>query len=309
MKILIMAAGAVGGYYGSLLARADNDVVFVARGDNLDAIRRNGLIVNSVNSGDFTLRVNAVDSLDGNWTADLVMFCVKGYQNALAIQTIAPAVGDHTTILTLQNGIGSGADLSAAFGADKVLLGAAYVDAAHPEPGVFDELGGTCRIVFAEQDGRPLPRCSEILGTLQTAGIESEIADDIDVALWNKLVYICGLSGMTCITRSSFKEVMETPQTADLTLSVLEEAATVGRAAGVNLADDVVESTMAHLYEEKDGLVSSMHADLNGGRPLELANLNGKVSELGRELGVPTPLNDFITACLTPAHNRAVSGG
>ncbi len=309
MKILIMAAGAVGGYYGSLLARADNDVIFVARGDNLDAISRNGLIVNSVNSGDFTLRVNAVDSLDGSWTADLVMFCVKGYQNALAIQTIAPAVGDHTTILTLQNGIGSGADLSAAFGADKVLLGAAYVDAAHPEPGVFDELGGTCRIVFAEQDGQPLPRCSEILNTLQAAGIESEIADDIDVALWNKLVYICGLSGMTCITRSSFKEVMETPQTADLTLGVLEEAATVGRAAGVNLADDVEETTMAHLYEEKDGLVSSMRADLDAGKPLELANLNGKVSELGRELGVHTPLNDFITACLTPAHNRAVSGG
>lgn len=309
MKILIMAAGAVGGYYGSLLARADNDVLFVARGDNLDAIRRDGLRVNSVNSGDFTLRVNAVASLDGSWTADLVMFCVKGYQNALAIQTIAPAVADDTTILTLQNGIGAGSDLSAAFGAEKVLLGAAYVDAAHPEPGVFDELGGTCRIVFAEQDGRTSKRCSQILDTLQSAGIESEIAADINEALWNKLVYICGLSGMTCITRSSFKEVMETPQTADLTLAVLEEAATVGRAAGVNLADDVAETTMAHLYEEKDGLVSSMYADLSAGKPLELANLNGKVSELGRELGVPTPLNDFITACLTPAHNRAVSGG
>ena len=90
MKILIMAAGAVGGYYGSLLARAGNDVVFVARGDNLDAIREHGLRVNSVNSGNFTLRANAVDSLDGSWTPDLVMFCVKGYQNALAIETIAP---------------------------------------------------------------------------------------------------------------------------------------------------------------------------------------------------------------------------
>ena len=308
MKILVMAAGAVGGYYGSLLARDGNEVTFVARGDNLDAVRRRGLKVNSVNSGNFTVRGNAVESFDGSWTADLALFCVKGYQNALAIETIAPAIGDGSTILTLQNGIGSGDDLSAAFGFDKVLLGAAYVDAAHPEPGVFDELGGTCRIVFAEQDGRPSARRSEILDTLQSAGIESEIAEDIDVALWNKLVYICGLSGMTCITRSSFKEVLETPQTAELTHRVMEEAATVGRAAGVNLAEDVVETTMAHLFEEKDGLVSSMHADLNAGKPLELANLNGKVSELGRELGVPTPLNDFITACLTPAHNRAVSG-
>ncbi len=309
MKILIMAAGAVGGYYGSLLARADNDVVFVARRDNLEAIRKHGLRVNSVNSGNFTLRAKAVDSLDGGWTADLTLFCVKSYQNAPAIETIAPAIGDDTTILTLQNGIGSGSDLSAAFGADKVLLGAAYVDASHPKPGVFAELGGTCRILFAEQDGRPSARCSETLAALQSAGIESEIADDIDVALWNKLVYICGLSGMTCITRSSFKEVMETPQTADLTLSVMEEAAAVGRASSVNLADNIAETTMVHLYEERDGLVSSMHSDLNAGRPLELANLNGKVSELGRELGTPTPLNDFITACLTPAHNRAVSGG
>ena len=308
MKILIMAAGAVGGYYGSLLARAGNDVIFVARGDNLEAIRQHGLRVNSVNSGNFTLRANTVDSLDGSWTPDLVMFCVKGYQNALAIETIAPAVGDDTTILTLQNGIGSGDDLSAAFGADKVLLGAAYVDASHPEPGVFDERGGTCRIVFAEQEGPPTERCSEILHTLESAGIESEVAEDINVALWNKLVYICGLSGMTCITRSPFKEVVETPQTAALTLLVMEEAAAVGAAAGVNLANDVAETTMAHLYEERDGLVSSMHADLDAGRPLELANLNGKVSQLGNELGVPTPLNDFITACLSPAHNRAVAG-
>ena len=308
MKILIMAAGAVGGYYGSLLARADNDVVFVARGDNLEAIRRNGLRVNSMNSGNFTVRVNAVESLDGSWTPDLVMFCVKGYQNVQAIEVIKPSIGDGTTILTLQNGIGSGSDLSEAFGPNKVLLGAAYVDASHPGPGVFDERGGTCRIVFAEQEGLPTERCSEIRRTLQSAGIESEIAADINEALWNKLVYICGLSGMTCITRSSFKEVIETPQTAGLTLRVMEEAATVGRTAGVNLANDVAETTMTHLYEERDGLVSSMHADLNGGRPLELANLNGKVSELGHELGVTTPLNDFITACLTPAHNRAVAG-
>ena len=308
MKILVMAAGAVGGYYGSLLARGGNDVIFVARGDNLDAIRQHGLRVNSVNSGKFTLPANAVESLDGSWTADLVMFCVKGYQNAQAIEAIRPAIGDGTTILTLQNGLGSGDDLSAAFGPDKVMLGAAYVDASHPEPGVFDERGGTCRIVFAEQDGRPSARGSEILVTLQLAGIESEVAEDINQALWNKLVYICGLSGMTCITRSPFKEVAETPQTADLTHRVMGEAAAVGRAAGVNLAADVAETTMTHLYDERDGLVSSMHADLTGGRPLELANLNGKVSELGRELGVPTPVNDFIAACLTPAHNRAVAG-
>ncbi len=309
MKILVMAAGSVGGYFGSLLARAGNDVTFVARGDNLEAIRQNGLRVNSVNSGQFSVRANAVESLDGEWTPDLALFCVKGYQNSQAIEAIAPAVGENTTILTLQNGLGSGGDLSAAFGAGRVMLGAAYVEAAHPEPGVFQEMGGQCRIVFAGQDGQPSARGSAILQTLQSAGIDSNIADDINEALWNKLVYICGLSGMTCIARSSFKDVMDTPETAELTLRVVQEAAAVGKASGVNLAEDLVETTMFHLVEDKDTLISSMHADLNAGRPLELANLNGKVSELGRELGVPTPLNDFITACLIPVHNMAVSGG
>ena len=310
MKILIMAAGSVGGYFGGLLARAGNDVLFMARGDNLAAIERDGLIVQSVTSGDFTIppaAVRAAPRPDDGWTADLALFCVKSYQNAVAMETIAPAVGADTAIITLQNGLGSGDELSAVFGADRVMLGAAYVEAAHPAPGVFAELGGDCRIVFAEQDGAPSERSARIAATLADAGIDSEIAPDIQQALWNKLVYICGLSGMTCITHSSFAEVMDTPATAAMTLQVLEEAAAVGRAAGVNLDDSLVESIMSGFVEDKDHLISSMHADLTAGKPMEFGNLNGKVSELGGELGVPTPINDFIAACLTPQHERALS--
>ena len=247
------------------------------------------------------------DSVDGTWIPDLVLFCVKSYHNREAIRCIAPAVGPDTTILTLQNGIGSGDDLAAAFGAERVMLGAAYVEAGHPAPGVFEEHGGTCRIVFAEPDSRKSVRSFSILEMFGASGIDAEISDDIDRALWAKLVFICGLSGMTCVTRSSFAEVMNTPQTADLTLSVIEEVAAVARASGVNLDADIVESTMESFREDRDELVSSMYADLEAGRPLELANLNGKVSALGSGLGVPTPANDFITACLTPALNRAVS--
>ena len=154
MKALVMAAGAVGGYFGSVLARGGNEVRFIARGDNLRAIRERGLTVRSVTSGDFSIRAPVSDCVDGSWFPDLVLFCVKSYHNREAIDCIAPAVGPDTAILTLQNGIGSGDDLAAAFGAEKVMLGAAYVEAAHPEPGVFEEHGGTCRIVFAEPDSR-----------------------------------------------------------------------------------------------------------------------------------------------------------
>ena len=307
MKALVMAAGAVGGYFGSVLARGGNEVRFIARGDNLRAIRERGLTVRSVTSGDFSIRTPVGDSVDGSWIPDLVLFCVKSYHNREAIRCITPAVGPDTTILTLQNGIGSGDDLATAFGAEKVMLGAAYVEAGHPAPGVFEEHGGTCRIVFAEPDSRKSVRSFSILEMFGASGIDSEIADDIDRALWAKLVFICGLSGMTCVTRSSFAEVMNTPQTADLTLSVIEEVAAVARASGVNLDSDIVESTMESFREDRYELVSSMYADLEAGRPLELANLNGKVSALGSGLGVPTPANDFITACLTPALNRAVS--
>ncbi len=312
MKILIMAAGSVGGYFGGLLARAGNDVLFIARGDNLAAIERDGLRVESVTSGDFTIpagAARAAERPDPGWTADIALFCVKSYHNAVAMETIAPAIGADTAIITLQNGLGSGDELSSVFGGHRVMLGAAYVEAAHPAPGVFSELGGDCRIVFAEQDGAPSERGSEIAATLAGAGIDSEIAPDIQQALWNKLVYICGLSGMTCITHSSFAEVMDTPATAAMALQVLEEAAAVGRASGVNLDDGLVDSIMSGFVEDKDHLISSMHADLSAGKPMEFGNLNGKVSELGARHGVPTPINDFITACLTPQHERAMSQG
>ena len=307
MRVLVMAAGAVGGYFGGVLfARGDDDVRFIARGDNLRAIRERGLTVRSVTAGDWVVRVPVGDSVDGTWVPDLVLFCVKSYHNREAIRCIAPAVGPDTAILTLQNGIGSGDDLAAAFGVEKVMLGAAYVEAAHPAPGVFEEQGGTCRIVFAEPDNRKSSRSVSIQEALRASGIDAEIADDIDRALWAKLVFICGLSGMTCITRSSFAEVMNTPQTSDFTLNVIREAAAVARALGVNLDVDIVESTMESFRRDRDDLISSMHTDLEAGRPLELANLNGKVSALGRGIGVLTPANDFITACLTPALNRAV---
>ncbi len=307
MKVLVMAAGAVGGYFGAVMARAGTDVRFIARGETLRAIRDHGLTVRSVTSGEFTVEVSASDSVDGSWSPDLVLFCVKSYHNELAIKTIAPAVGSQTAVLTLQNGMGSGDDLSRAFGDERVMLGAAYTEAGHSEPGVYEEHGGTCRIVFAEPDSRPSDRAMTILDVFKSSGIDASVADDIEHALWTKLVFICGLSGMTSITRSSFTGVMDTPETAEMTFAVVREAAAVGIAAGVNLAPDIVESTMVTFREEKDALVSSMHADLVAGRPLELSNLNGKVSELARGLGVPTPANDFITACLTPASNRAAA--
>ena len=305
MKILIMGTGAIGGCYGGLLARGGEDVVFAARGDNLSAIRESGLRVESATFGDFSVRPEAVDAPDGTWTADLILFCVKGYHNEQAMSDMSPAVGEGTTILTLQNGIGSGEQLAQRFGADKVLLGAAYIDAERTEPGVFAQRGSPPRIVLGEENGELSERARSIADVLRGANIETELLPNVLTALWSKLVYICALSGMSCITRASFSEVLETPETYAMTMQVMTEALKVGQASGIPLDDGLPESVMAGFLEEKSGLISSMHTDLMAGNPLEVSLINGAVARIGSEVGVDTPANGFIAACLAIVDNRA----
>ena len=305
MKILIMGTGAIGGCYGGLLARGGEDVVFAARGDNLRVIRENGLRVESSTFGDFTVQPEAVDALDGSWTADLVLLCVKGYHNEQAMSDMSPAIGDGTTILTLQNGIGSGEQLAQRFGSDKVLLGAAYIDAERTEPGVFAQRGSPPRIVLGEENGEISDRAQAVADALRRANIETEVSPNVLTALWSKLVYICALSGMSCITQASFSDVLETPETYDMTMRVMTEALKVGQASGVPLDDGLPDSVMAGFMEEKGGLISSMHTDLVAGNPLEVSLINGAVARIGSEVGVDTPANNFIAACLAIADNRA----
>ncbi|HIO64419.1 MAG TPA: 2-dehydropantoate 2-reductase, partial [Dehalococcoidia bacterium] len=246
MRVLVMAAGSVGGYFGGVLAKGGNEVKFVARNENLAQIKANGLVVQSATTGSFVVEsADAVDSLDGDWQADLVLFCVKSYHNEVAIEQMKPAIGPNTTILTLQNGLGSADELSATFGEDAVMLGAAYVEAERLSPGVFAEHGGTCRLVFGERDGSWSERGLNILKTFNGAGIEGILSDDVSATLWTKLVFISALSGITCICRSSMVEALDNPSTADLTLRILEETTNVGRAAGVIIPTDMAQTTMA----------------------------------------------------------------
>ena len=303
-KILVMGAGAVGGCFGGMLARSGADVTFLARGPQLEAMQSSGLRVESAAVGEFVVHPAAVDRLNGDWQADLIVFCVKAYDNAGAIELIASSVGSSTAILTLQNGVGGGDQLAKAFGRDRVLLGAAYIEASRTAPGAVAHTGSAA-IVYGEEDGVRTGRVDDIHELLSRAGIEARVSEDILADLWSKLVFICALSGMTCITRSSFGRVIDTSATRDLARQVMREAEAVGRARGVKLAADIVDSTMAHFLANKDEMVSSMHADLIAGKPLELSVLNGAVTRMGKEARVATPANDFITACLTPADDAA----
>ena len=307
MKVLVMGPGGVGGYYGGVLSRCGHDVTLVARGEHLEAISRDGLRVESLNSGDFTARPAVTDRPGEEHTPDLVLFCVKGYDNETAIELIRPAVGPDTAVLTLQNGIGSGDQLGAAFGADKILLGATYIDGNKRGPGFVTETGKSPLVVFGEQDGRITGRAERIRAALADAGVPVELSPNVEKALWKKLVYITGWSGMICCTRTFFPEIFDTPQAAAMTRKVMGETFAVARARGIDLEDGIVESTLDEFRDVGDDPVSSMFTDLRKGGRLEIEVLNGAVSRMGKEAGVPTPGNDFITACLLVPHNRALA--
>ncbi len=307
MKILVMGSGGVGGYFGALLARSGQDVIFVARGEHLQIIQRDGLRVESGRIERFSVSAEATHRLDGSWVPDLVLFCVKGYDNDEAVETIRPAIGPQTTVLTLQNGIGSGDTLADALGPDKVLLGAAYVDVHRKAPGIIAETGTEARIVFGEPDGSESARARRIQRILESSGITAVLSADVTKSLWNKLVYICALSGMMCITRATFAEVLDTPATLELTWKLMREVEAVGRAKGVDLDADVVEQTMAKHQGTKHNIWSSMRTDLDRGNRLEVGVLNGAVARMGVETGVQTPVNSFIAACLSIPDARARS--
>ena len=178
MKILVVGAGGVGGYYGGVLSRSGEEVTLVARSDHLRAILRDGLRVRSEAAGDFTVRPMATDRPDGSWKADLALFCVKGYHNKQAIEVMAPAIGEDTDILTLQNGIGAGEELADAFGRDRVLMGATYIDGWIEAPGLVGEGGGAFQTVFGEATGEKTARANRILDTFTRAGIDTELSSE-----------------------------------------------------------------------------------------------------------------------------------
>ena len=308
MKVLVMGPGGVGGFYAGVLSRAGHDVTVVARGEHLEAIARDGLRVESVNAGNFTARLAVTDRPGKGDTPDLVLFCVKGYDNPVAIDLIRPAVGPNTSVLTLQNGSGSGDQLGAALGADRILLGATYIDGDKKGPGLVTETGKSPLVVFGEQDGQITARAERVRDALAGSGVPVELSRNVEKALWEKLVYICGWSGMICVTRTFFPEIFETPEAEAMTRTVMGEALAVGRAKQIDLDSNLVEATLNEFRDVGDDPVSSMFTDLRRGGRLEIEVLNGAVCRMGRETGVPTPANDFITACLLVPHNRALAG-
>ena len=299
MKIAVMGSGGVGGFFGGTLAMAGNDVTFIARGEHLSVIRRDGLRVRHY-QGEFVIDAAATDSPAGVGNVDLVMFCVKAYDTDSALRMMGPLVGPGTTVLTLQNGVNSHEAVERAFGEGCALPGAAYVESRIDSPGVVVQTGDVARIVFGEASGEVTARVEMLRDTLTAAGINAEASPDVLATLWTKFLFIAAVAGLTSACRRRIGELLGEPGYREVLVGAMREIEAVGRARGINLDETVVDQTMEYVEGAVKDITASMHLDLERGRRLELEIFNGAVVRMGREVGVATPVNDMLYLVLKP---------
>jgi 2-dehydropantoate 2-reductase len=298
LRIAVMAAGALGGYFGARMAAAGHDVSFIARGANLEAIRTNGLRVESVLGNLHLPDPHVTDDPAEVGPVDIVLFAVKLWDTEAAAGQALPLIGPDTRVITLQNGVDSVERLAPLLGGDTVVGGSAYIAAVLSAPGVVTHTSPFARLVCGRVDGRPDARLGAFASAARAAGIDVVQSDAITRERWQKFVFLVGLSGATGTTRMALGPILADPDTAALFYSLMSEVVAVGRANGVDLPADYADDRMQFARSSPPTFKSSLLHDLERGSRLELDWLAGKVVALGRALGVPTPANDVVYAVL-----------
>jgi 2-dehydropantoate 2-reductase len=299
MDIAVVGAGGVGGYFGGILALAGNEVTFLARGANLDALLKNGITVIS-DKGGFQVPVVATDDPSAVDPVDLVIFAVKTYDTSLATDALSSLLSNGASLLTLQNGVESYIHLGEILGNIDVLPGAAYIESRIQSPGVIRQSGEIVRVVFGEVDGSTSVRAVRIHRAFTGAGVNCELSSDVVKMLWTKFLFIASVAGLTSACRARISDLLEQPGYLDLLLDIMREIENVGRARGVNLDDDVVANTQRYVEEAARDIKASLHIDLENGRRLELETFTGAVVRLGGQVGIPTPINNLLYKVLKP---------
>lgn len=300
MKIGIIGAGGVGGFFGARLAQAGYEVGWLARGAHLAAIQRDGLRVRS-QTGDLHIapaRASADASELG--PCDLVLLTVKLWDTAGAIAAARPLIDERTTVLSLQNGVQKDDLLRDLLPGVPLLGGVAYIEAHIAEPGLIVHGGTLQRLVFGPFGGAQSAMADEFLAACQAAGINAELSGAIERAIWEKFVFLVGMSGMTSATRLPVGPLRENAATRALLLECMQEVVAVARASGIDLPADFAEQQLNRYDHVPAAMTSSMHKDLERGGRLELPWLSGHVAGLGRRLGVETPVNRVISGLLAP---------
>lgn len=299
LRVAVLGAGAVGAYYGKRLADGGAAVTLIARGPHLAALQRDGLTILEP-EGTSTVRLRATGDLASVGPVDVVLFCVKSYDTDAAASGLAPLLHSGTAVISLQNGIDNEDRIAAAIGREHVVGGAAYILAAVRRPGVV-EAGGPRQIVIGElEPGPPSERVLAVVSAGERGGLRVVAATDVRVALWEKYTLLVAFSAMSATVRLGIGAIRDAPAAQAMLRAIMTEVWTIGRAAGVDLADDLVEKQMRLLLAREDEATASLYHDLVTGHRMETDALQGAAIRLGREHGVPTPFLDAAYAILEP---------
>jgi 2-dehydropantoate 2-reductase len=302
----VFGTGGIGGYFGGRLAQAGEDVVFIARGEHLQAMQNHGLKVDSI-EGDFVVQpVQASADPAEVGKADVVIVAVKAWQVTDAAVAMQPMIGPDTVVVPLQNGIEAPDQLAAVVGAEHVLGGLCGIMSFIAGPGHIRHAGIGPFVTFGELDNRPSERVERVRQVFEKAqGMKTIVPEDIHAAMWRKFMLIIAVSGVGAVTRAPFGVFRTQPGTRQILQQIVSEAYAIARAKGVNLEPGIVDEVMANIDKSPAGGTASMQRDIMQGRPSELEAQNGAIVRLGRETGVTTPANEFIYYSLLAMERRA----
>jgi 2-dehydropantoate 2-reductase len=298
MRIAVMGAGGVGGYFGARLAQGGCDVGFIARGAHLAALREHGLVVESELGNVSLSKVCATDDPATLGSVDVVLISVKLWDTEAAARAISAIVGPATTVLSLQNGVQKDVVLRRVLGDRPILGGLCYIAATIARPGVISHTGTVQKLVFGEYDGRRSARAEALLEACRRAGIDAELSLEIRKAIWEKFVFVVGLSAATTTIRLPIGPIRKNPRTRRFLLDIMREVVAVGHTQGAALSAEYAEDQLAFCDGLPAEFTSSMYHDLERGNRLEVDWLSGAVVELGQAAGVPTPVNRAVSDIL-----------
>jgi len=306
MRIAVFGSGGVGGYFGGRLAQAGEDVIFIARGEHLKAIRQNGLRVDSI-AGDFVTHPAQATNIPAEvGVVDAVLVTVKAWQVSEAAEAMKPMVGEKTLVIPLENGVDAPDQLAAILGAGHVLGGLCHISVFVEGPGHIQHVAIQPHIAFGELNGQPSERVERLRQTFARAqGLAVEVSADIRTALWEKFLFIASISGVGAVTRQPAGVIRSMAETREMLLRAMEEVAAVAEARGITLSPDIIQKTMSFIDNIPPATMASMQRDIIEGRPSELEAQNGAVVRLAKEVDVEVPTHAFIYASLLPGELKA----
>ena len=300
MRIAVVGAGGVGGGFGAALAKAGADVTFIARGAHLAAMKGVGLKVTGPLGDTHLVPTQATDDPAEIGKVDIVLFCVKLWDVESAGMRIKPLIGPGTAVIPLQNGIDAHERLIPILGRDAVMCGVAQISASIVGPGLIQQVGTFMRMIFGELDGKRTKRAEDFLALCLKAGFDATLSEQIVTELWMKFILLAANAGLMSLARQPIGRLRDDPDMREIFVAAYREAFDVGRARGVALPADAVERILGLTAHFPPAMKASMALDLDRGNRLEVPWLSGKVADLGRQLGVPTPTHSMIYAMLKP---------